>query len=741
MKKLNRKNILLLFVVVILTCALVLATACDNKNKDGKKTVDKPAPGKTTPQINVVDEFVTITIDLNGGTIQGSNEPIKIKKGTKLDVADIEIPEKDGMIFVEFLYEGEAFDFSQPIDDNITLVAEYKEKEKIKIKLNIEGDITEKEVFKGDFLELEEPKKSNYDFIEWRFGGEPFDFSQKINKSIELVAFFAPKLEYIEDQSTGTFFVKKDNDTPELEELFIPAYYKGKKVTGVLSFPDMPKLEKVILPNTITEISNVAFPNSDLLSEYEIYDAFAFNKNDAKLVSKDGVIYTKDYTTLVMYPIAKPDVVFNIPEGVTTISENAFLDKINKLNSSGYGSVGRLGKVVLPSTIECIEDSAFQDRGYLREIIFEKEVIKNYTIGVSAFENVKFINFPFNSKIEKIGDYAFAQTRKNFRDKDNNKKKLQAFEDAEIKFSETLKEIGKDAFLGTQIQAITFNKNIECIGDGAFSKTFKIKNITFPDEVKLKTWNSSIFMNSKVETLKVPNGVEHLADGAFQLMTSLTELKMPETLKTFGLNLFDRCRKLTVGGIKFDPAKNNVFAIDEFALYTKDKKQIIFYAPDDAKLEYDMPDSVEIMPKNVFEKKTINKIHLSENLIKIPEYAFASVEGLKEIKIPASVKEIDSNAFHQLDGVKLIFDENSMLEKANAYLVNGADNLEVEINSQSVMDLLFANFDEPCLSAYKKGNIKLFVKDGVELHENAKKAGYEEDTSASIPGYKKYIQK
>ena len=43
----------------------------------------------------------------------------------------------------------------------------------------------------------------------------------------------------------------------------------------------------------------------------------------------DGVLYTADMKTLVQYPAGKPDAVFEIPDGVTTVNDYSMFDALN----------------------------------------------------------------------------------------------------------------------------------------------------------------------------------------------------------------------------------------------------------------------------------------------------------------------------------------------------------------------------------------------------------------------------
>jgi hypothetical protein len=78
--------------------------------------------------------------------------------------------------------------------------------------------------------------------------------------------------------------------------------------------------------------------------------------NNTVYASVDGVLYNKDLTTLIKYPIAKAGEKFDIPESVTTIGRGAFANATN------------LTGVNIPESVQKIEISAFMSCSALTSI-------------------------------------------------------------------------------------------------------------------------------------------------------------------------------------------------------------------------------------------------------------------------------------------------------------------------------------------------------------------------------------
>ena len=121
---------------------------------------------------------------------------------------------------------------------------------------------------------------------------------------------------------------------------------------GVTSIGTSAFLETAIgvigIPASVTSISPTAFRESSL---YQI------NVDPANLnfASVSGVLYDKDLTTLLTYPIGKGVVGMSIPSSVMTIGAFAF---------SGVG----LSSLLLPDNVKTIGDNAFAACAYLSQV-------------------------------------------------------------------------------------------------------------------------------------------------------------------------------------------------------------------------------------------------------------------------------------------------------------------------------------------------------------------------------------
>ncbi|MBQ8319809.1 MAG: leucine-rich repeat domain-containing protein [Clostridia bacterium] len=154
------------------------------------------------------------------------------------------------------------------------------------------------------------------------------------------------------------------------------------------AFEGCTSFSAVEIPKGVTSIIGGAFGGCTSLKE------IALETGNGAYKTVNGDLYTIDGKTLVQYACGKEETEFTVPVGVETVGERAF-----------YGSL--LKKVVVPSWVKRIEDSAFYDSRLLEELSLSEglEYIgKSFVGGRSALKRLKI---PASVKI--IGEYTFSE--------------------------------------------------------------------------------------------------------------------------------------------------------------------------------------------------------------------------------------------------------------------------------------------------------------------------------------------
>lgn len=119
---------------------------------------------------------------------------VEVNKGA--NIKDLNTPNKDGYIFLNWLKDGEDYDTSKPIYEDITLEASWVEIPSVTktytISFDFGTDIKTKSVKEGDKLNEPDiyPKREKYKFIGWYKDDELYDFNSEVNEDFTLVAKF-----------------------------------------------------------------------------------------------------------------------------------------------------------------------------------------------------------------------------------------------------------------------------------------------------------------------------------------------------------------------------------------------------------------------------------------------------------------------------------------------------------------------------------------------------------------------
>ena len=119
-------------------------------------------------------------------------DSVTVKKGD--NIKDIDIPKKNGYIFVSWSKDGISYDSDKPINDDITLTANWVE-EPVPIKnytvtFNYGEYVKTQTVREGELAVRPEkdPKKDKHDFIGWYVGEYEYDFNMPVTKDIVIMA-------------------------------------------------------------------------------------------------------------------------------------------------------------------------------------------------------------------------------------------------------------------------------------------------------------------------------------------------------------------------------------------------------------------------------------------------------------------------------------------------------------------------------------------------------------------------
>ena len=299
----------------------------------------------------------------------------------------------------------------------------------------------------------------------------------------------------------------------------------GNSVTtiGDYAFSWCTSLTNITIPNSVTSIGCEAFSNCTGLTSVIIGDsvntiglyAFSYCDNLASFIvnsnneyySNDeyGVLFNKDKTTLVQYPIGRTSTNYIIPDGVVTIGEWAFFANV------------KLTSVIIPDSVKVIDGYAFCCTG-LTNLLIPDSVI---TIGSSAFYDCTNLeNITIGNNVTTIGDDAFTECDSL----------------TQVIIPESVTTIGDGAFeYCDSLTSIIIDSNNQYYSSDEYGVLFN----------KDKTTLIQYPMGNARTSYAIPKSVTTIGDWAFAFCDSLTSVTIPDSVITIGDDAFYACDSLT----------------------------------------------------------------------------------------------------------------------------------------------------------------------------------------------------
>lgn len=150
------------------------------------------------------------------------------------------------------------------------------------------------------------------------------------------------------------------------------------------------RITHVTIPSTVTSIGSSAFGATDLLTGITVDPANPTYSSDAF-----GTLFDKAQTTLIQYPLGRPETTYAIPSTVQTLGENSFFMAFN------------LTSMVIPTNVVTLQQAAFRDTHRLASVTFAAPS-QLTAIGTDVFINATALTeLTIPDSVTSIGTKAF----------------------------------------------------------------------------------------------------------------------------------------------------------------------------------------------------------------------------------------------------------------------------------------------------------------------------------------------
>lgn len=478
---------------------------------------------------------------------------------------------------------------------------------------------------------------------------------------------------------------------------------EGLQYIDSAAFGACSALNNINLPSTLTSVGTYVFNGAINLksitipASLEVINDYMFNGCSGleNVVIENGVqtISQKAFRNCT----SLTDVV--LPESVKTVGDNAFegcinlrnvvMEGVETIRDNAFHNCVELTDISIPDTIVSISKFAFGDTsgdGYHSEdyvpnpsctkLSYTEEnglrylgnatnpyvylISRTYSnqyeiadgckiIGYSIFSNngISTIEIPasvryiypyafyycysletvtFNEGLENIQQYAFAYCSNL----------------GNIELPSTVKTIDEYAFYNCS--KLNFNAlpdSLETIKDRAFENCYAITELRFPSNTKSIGWRAFI-NNTSLETIILNEGLEKIGGNAFE-NTRIETITIPSTVTEVYASTFDNCPNLLeVVNLSNVPLTINngytsvITSLDQTSIDRTTESGYVFYKLNgEYQLAHCESEETEIVLPGLYKGEEYN---ISAN-------AFEKCPNVTKITIPASVRNVNKNAF------------------------------------------------------------------------------------------------
>ena len=332
--------------------------------------------------------------------------------------------------------------------------------------------------------------------------------------------------------SDGTIEITGYNGTGTV--ISIPSSIAGKTVTsiGKAAFYENESITSVVIPNTVTKIGEGAFTRCTKLTsitignKVQIIETYAFDETAITTItipasvktigdyvfydcmnlktinvesssttfkSVNGVLFDKNITKLICYPMAKTNTSYTIPSTVKTIGELGF-------RKSTY-----LQQINIPSSVTAVESFAFSYLPALKTLTLPSSIT---TMGSTAIEGCSSLtNVTGNMTLERLPSYFV-----------NECENLQKVDLSNANIKETyISSISNCDKLTT----VLLPKKLEVLGHMTLYRCNGITSLDIPRSVKRIEKSFYLYCNN-FKNYTIPAGLIEDGDGGYVKAIELT---------------------------------------------------------------------------------------------------------------------------------------------------------------------------------------------------------------------------
>ncbi len=404
---------------------------------------------------------------------------------------------------------------------------------------------------------------SGYEFGGWydnpACNGSRISFPLTLTKNMTLYAKWDKLSEWVQTSAEDYELYREGDDVVAViykgseKRIILPDDMELFYTDSYLYLGEEPTVVGIKIPDTITEI-----PDAFWFSSLESVSEYSVNDTHSTMSAKDGVLYSKDGTKLILYPLGATAKSFTVPSTVKTVGEAAFYgnaalesitvsEGVETIDSWGVSYMSNLKNISLPSTLKTLGDyGALESNPLVEELtfpagleVFGSQTLKDCTglkrlVGPAIMNlrnthavNLEYLEINGAAGTEKVSFTGRSALKTVVIDAPVNSVCFTDCANLEsVTLCEGLLKFEARAFGGcASLSEIDIPSTLTTVGDRAFNNCTSLKRLMLPEG--LKSYGSSCFDGSAIEELYIPSTVTAANAKSLNGATRLKTLSCP----------------------------------------------------------------------------------------------------------------------------------------------------------------------------------------------------------------------
>jgi len=523
-------------------------------------------------------------------------------------------------------------------------------------------------------------------------------------------------------------FFQRNEEERKKETLVVPSSFQGKTVVriGWDSFSERKtealkgdiRVKKIVLPDTIQEITEKAFYRFGALEEINLpqgllaieekafygcrrlkelslpssllrigEDAFGYCPFASFTLPRSVIEIQGNPLTgingLLSLNVEEENPIYFSPKGSNVIFERTKKRVVSGCNNSilpedtriigkdAFFGRKELHHIDLPSSLEEIEEGAFSQSG-LSSLILPESVI---SLGESVFSGCHELKeVEILCPLVKIPAHCFKDCFLSV-----------------LKLPSSVKKIEEEAFFDCpQLTEVSLPRNITTIEDSAFGNCPLLTSIDLRLTSLIKIGKRAFSGDALGQSLSFPETLQEIGEGAFSRCKEIEDVSIPKSVSLFGKEAFASC-----------PSLKHLFVEEGNLLYdARDNSNAIFETRSNTLIQgctgSKIPTSTKRIADCAFLGSDIEEISFPGGLESIGNWAFTNCKKLNEVILPDSITFLGLRVFSDCRSLKTLRLSNSLISLEIGSF-DGCESLE-EVEIPSSLKVIRADAFANCFS-------------------------------------------